>query len=215
MNQRDFQKMRREYMQQAFDEKDAASNPFEQFTLWFNEAQEKQIDMPNAMSLATASKNCKPSLRTVLLKEYDEKGFIFFTNYESTKAQDIESNPQASILFYWSIFDRQIRIEGEILRVNREDSESYFKSRPIDSQISASISPQSHVVKSRGFLEENFAKKKIKIESGEELSMPENWGGYCLLPKYFEFWKGRENRLHDRIIYKMTNKQWEINRLAP
>lgn len=215
MSQKDFEKMRREYSQQAFDEKDASANPFEQFSYWFQQAQSQVIDMPNTMTLATASALGKPSLRMVLLKHYDEHGFVFFTNYQSAKAQHIETNPQASILFYWSIFDRQIRIEGKIVRVSREDSETYFKSRPIDSQISALISHQSHEIKNRAILEADFLKKKNEIESGGTLTLPDNWGGYCLAPDYFEFWQGRENRLHDRIVYQKQNDKWKIKRLAP
>jgi pyridoxamine-phosphate oxidase len=215
MNKNDFQAMRREYMQTAFDEKDAADNPFLQFKQWFDKAEQQPVDMPNAMTLATATSKGKPSLRTVLLKEYDEQGFVFFTNYQSSKAQDLETNPQASLLFYWQIFDRQIRIEGTVKRVSREDSENYFKSRPIDSQISAIISNQSTEVESRLFLENRFTEVKNKSDSGIEITTPENWGGYCLVPNYFEFWQGKENRLHDRIVYSELNGTWKIKRLAP
>jgi len=215
MKHSDFQNIRREFTQHAFDEKDAAPSPFEQFANWYQQAQDQGIDMPNAMILATASTQGKPSLRTVLLKQFDEQGFVFFTNYQSSKAHNLENNPQASLLFYWSIFDRQIRIEGKTLRTNREDSEIYFKSRPIDSQISATISPQSQEIKNRAVLESDFAKKKIEVESGLDLTLPDNWGGYCLVPEYFEFWQGRENRLHDRIVYQKQNDKWKIKRIAP
>lgn len=215
MKQNDFQAMRREYMQHAFDEKDVAANPFEQFSRWFQEAQEKQIDMPNAMTLASASLSGKPSVRTVLMKQFDDHGFVFFTNYQSAKAQNLNENPFAALLFYWPIFDRQIRIEGHIERVSKQDSEEYFKSRPIDSQISASISPQSHVVANRQELENNFANKKLEVEAGKELTLPEHWGGYLLKPNRFEFWQGRENRLHDRLVYEHENGLWLVKRLAP
>lgn len=215
MKYNDFQAMRREYTQKNFDEKDVANNPLTQFSKWFSEAEAKAVDMPNAMTLATASSSGKPSARTVLMKQYDENGFVFFTNYNSAKANDLSENPNAALLFYWSLFDRQVRIEGSIERISREESEKYFKSRPIDSQISASISPQSQVIGNRQVLENNFNNKKQQVSAGGELPLPANWGGYCLKPNYFEFWQGRENRLHDRLVYESQNGLWKLKRLAP
>lgn len=215
MKHEEFQNMRREYIHKPFEEKDAAQDPIQQFKSWLDLAVEKVLDMPNAMTLATVSSNGEPSARIVLLKHYDEQGFEFYTNYTSQKGQDLDKNPKASLLFYWSLFDRQIRISGEVERVSAEESNSYFKSRPLDSQISASISSQSHLVESREALEESFAAKKAQVDAGEAIETPITWGGYRLKPSHFEFWQGRENRLHDRLVYEKEADKWLITRLAP
>jgi len=198
----------------SFSEKTIDKDPFVQFNKWFSDIIRADIGWPEAMSLATVSSDGKPSIRTVLLKEIDDTGFIFFTNYKSKKANDLKTNPGASLLFYWKELERQVRIEGVIEKVSREKSEEYFHSRPRDSQIGAWISMQSTVIPDRKTLDEKFNEFKQKIGSNE-VSLPEFWGGYKLLPDYFEFWQGRENRLHDRICYKLENGEWEIFRLAP
>lgn len=215
MNQDFFQQLRREYSQQAFDEKDLATNPFKQFSSWFAQVHAHELDMPNAMTLATVSSKGEPSVRTVLLKSVDEKGFVFFSNYQSLKAQCLEHNPSASLLFFWSAFDRQVRVQGVVEKISLSESEDYFHSRPLDSQISASISPQSHVIESRQYLEAKFNQVKQNLKEEQRLPLPNNWGGYRVIPHYFEFWQGRENRLHDRLVYEKRNENWHIKRLAP
>jgi pyridoxamine-phosphate oxidase len=209
----EFQALRREYIQKVFSEEEASLNPLEQFGNWFDEAKDKSLDMPNAMTLSTVSASGQPSSRVVLLKHYDEEGFRFFTNYDSRKSQDMLSNPKISLLFYWSLFDRQVRIEGEVTKTSREESESYFKSRPLDSQISAVISAQSSVVPDRHLLEKAFEEKKST--PGDSVDLPDNWGGFIVKVKHYEFWQGRENRLHDRLVYEQDGTTWKRRRLAP
>ena len=215
MTPEELQKLRREYIQKPFNEDELAESPFVQFESWFKQAQEKQLDMPNAMTLATVSESGQPQARVVLLKEFSEAGFTFFTNYQSAKGKALASNTKASLLFYWNLFDRQIRIEGDISKVSKEESENYFHSRPIESQISASVSPQSNEVPNRNFLEDAYQKASSELTLGENLELPENWGGFILKPNYFEFWQGRENRLHDRLCYRLENSGWSIFRVAP
>ena len=215
MKRDQFQQMRREYIHQAFQESDAAEDPLMQFQRWFEQAIDNVVDLPNAMTLATVSAEGVPSARVVLLKHYDQKGFQFFTNYESNKGKDLKQNPRASLLFYWSLFDRQIRIQGSVEKMSRAASVSYFESRPIDSQISAAISAQSHQVPNREALEKKFAACRQAINEGKTLETPHTWGGYCLKPTQFEFWQGRENRLHDRLAYSQQDGKWKITRLAP
>ncbi len=215
MNQDFFQQLRREYSQKPFDEKDLASSPFKQFAHWFEQVLKEGLDMPNAMTLATVSNKGEPTARTVLLKSFDEAGFVFFTNYQSLKAQCLSQNPQASLLFYWSALDRQVRIQGKVEKTSGKESESYFHTRPLESQISASISPQSEVIDSRQKLEETFSQFKEQLASKEHAPLPDNWGGYRVIPHYFEFWQGRENRLHDRLVYEKKNENWLVKRLAP
>ncbi len=215
MDTKEFEKLRREYMQQGLNEHHLAATPIEQFGAWFNDARKQHLDMPNAMTLATVSPAGTPEARTVLLKSFDETGFVFFTNYDSAKARAIEHQPRVALLFFWSLFDRQIRIEGSIQKLDEQASQAYFDTRPLDSQISAIISHQSERVESREFLQTAFQQKKQKIEQGEALEKPANWGGYHITPDYFEFWQGRENRLHDRLVYKKNNSRWDIYRLAP
>lgn len=214
-NYEQFQSMRREYIQQAFTEEDAHSNPVQQFKKWFDLANQKLVDLPNAMTLSTASSTGQASSRMVLLKHYDEEGFNFFTNYESQKAKDLDGNPQVALLFYWSLFDRQVRLEGHVAKVSREESENYFSSRPRDSQIAAMSSAQSSVAESRGSLEKDFIEKKSELSDEVEINCPDNWGGYRVKVARFEFWQGRENRLHDRLVYERKEGQWKIQRLAP
>lgn len=207
--------LRRNYARQKFDEQDAAADPFEQFEKWFTEARESQILEPNAMFLATANHRRQPSVRTVLLKDFDQRGFVFYTNYESRKSQELAENPQAALLFNWLELERQIRIEGKVEKVGAEESEKYFQSRPKGSQIGAWASPQSQVIASREILEKNVAAFATQFEKEEKLPLPDFWGGFRLVPTNFEFWQGRESRLHDRIRYSKSRKNWQKERLAP
>ncbi len=206
--------IRHDYSQRTLDAETAKSNPYEQFEIWLAEAIENNIFEPNAMVLATASKNGKPSARIVLLRGFGADGFTFYTNYDSRKAFEIEENPQASLLFYWAEIERQVRIEGTMSRAGEEVSDRYFASRPRESQIGAWVSPQSKVIENRDFLERKFAELAEKWETNQ-ITRPPNWGGYILRPDAFEFWQGRDNRLHDRLFYAKTENGWEARRLAP
>ena len=189
-------------------------NPFDQFSHWFNELLKSNVKEPNAMILATASSEGIPSVRTVLLKKFDEEGFVFYTNYESHKAADLSENPNAEILFMWLELERQVRIKGKVEKVSEKESEEYFHSRPTNSQIGAWASKQSSVIPDRVFLEEKFQETAEKYKDGV-IPLPPFWGGYRLKPVGFEFWQGRESRLHDRISYRKKNNTWEIVRLSP
>ncbi|MFT4644425.1 MAG: pyridoxamine 5'-phosphate oxidase [Planctomycetota bacterium] len=202
---------RKSYTKFQLDESSVDHNPFIQFSTWFKDAVEDGTFEANALILSTVDQNAKPSSRVVLLKQVVEEGFIFFTNYDSRKSQNIQSNNQASILFFWEKFERQIRIEGVIEKIPEEMSLDYFKNRPLASQIGAVVSNQSEIISSRKVLEDKF-KELSKLKS---IDKPNNWGGYILKPNYFEFWQGRANRLHDRIIYLQENNSWNIKRLAP
>jgi len=209
--------LRRQYTQCGLKESDLCGCPFEQFRLWFEDAQHRIKDdffEPNAMALATSNKKGEVSNRVVLLKGFDEKGFRFFTNYESSKAKDLEENPNGSLLFYWPQIERQIRIAGGVVKTDRAVSRQYFDSRPRESRISAVISPQSRPVENRQVLEEAAAKESEQV-SGGEIELPDYWGGYRVTPTLFEFWQGRENRLHDRLQYTSCDGRWEIQRLGP
>jgi pyridoxamine 5'-phosphate oxidase len=189
-------------------------NPFEQFSNWYKLADDAGFIHPDAMTLATADKNGKPSARIVLLKSFDEKGFVFFTNYESRKGNELEVNPYASLVFYWDKIDKQVRIEGSIEKISEKESEEYYHNRPQGSQIGALASPQSKVIKDREYLDEKFSELSRKYE-GKEIPLPENWGGYRVKPFYFEFWQSRDNRLHDRICFTRERDSWKLERLAP
>lgn len=209
MDLRDF---RQNYTKGELLENLVHPHPIEQFKRWFTEAMEAKIIEPNAMTLSTASDN-QVSSRIVLLKSVGE-GFTFFTNYSSKKGMDLSKNPQASLLFFWPELQRQIRIEGMVVKIATVDSKNYFKSRPLESQLGANVSAQSSVINSREELEKSYANLAKEFE-GKEVPMPENWGGYELIPSYFEFWQGRPSRLHDRIAYQKVQTDWEIFRLAP
>lgn len=207
--------LRRNYALQKFDESDATADPFEQFEKWFSEARSSQILEPNAMFLATAGRRRQPSVRTVLLKEFDGQGFVFFTNYDSRKSRELSENPRAALLFNWLELERQIRIEGRVEKIGAEESEKYFQSRPRGSQIGAWASPQSQVIDSREFLEKNVAALERQFSEKSVLPVPPFWGGWRVVPQVFEFWQGRESRLHDRIRYSKLKKTWKKERLAP
>ncbi len=190
-------------------------NPIRQFETWFAEVRAAGVSDQDAisMTLATAGKSCQPSARIVLLKSFDDRGFVFFTNYQSRKAKELAENPRASLLFYWSLLWRQVRIEGSIEKVSPSESEEYFQSRPIGSRVGAWASNQSEVVDSREALEERFA--ELEKRFGDAVPKPEHWGGYRLRPDSIEFWQGRDNRLHDRLRYSRHEDGWRIDRLAP
>lgn len=207
--------MRKEYSEKPLHKEDLHVNPFKQFEVWFNDAIDTHIVEPNAMSLATVNSLGCPSIRTVLLKLYDEQGFIFFSNYQSHKAKDIAHNPNVALHFAWLDLQRQLRIEGEVEKVSTAESLAYFLSRPRGSQLGAWASNQSEIVGSRSLLESKFFELKQKFAKGE-VPLPDFWGGYRVKPKRFEFWQGGKDRLHDRFAYeKNTQNEWEISRLAP
>ncbi|HMQ68707.1 MAG TPA: pyridoxamine 5'-phosphate oxidase [Ignavibacteria bacterium] len=191
-----------------------SKDPFTLFQEWFDKALESDPSEANAMSLATSTKDGKPSVRTVLLKGFDKNGFLFFTNYHSRKGKELEENPYASLLFFWRSLERQIRISGKTEKVSREDSEIYFHSRPYDSQIAALCSDQSSVIPDRKYLDEKFISLKEKF-NGNEIPLPAFWGGFRLIPDNMEFWQGRQNRLHDRILFTKENNNWKTARLSP
>ncbi len=188
-------------------------NPFKQFTKWYNVVLYSGIKEPSAMTLSTASKEGVPSSRTVLLKGYDETGFLFFTNYESRKGRELIQNPVAELLFYWMNLDRQVRIFGKVEKTRKEESEKYFITRPLQSRIGAWASKQSEIISNREYLEKRFAEFEEKFK--DDIPLPSNWGGFRLIPQRFEFWQGRVSRLHDRICYIKKKNEWEIVRLSP
>lgn len=205
--------IRKEYSLKVLDNQHINSNPFEQFKTWFQEAIESQVLEPNAMHLSTVSPSGKPSGRIVLLKGID-KGFLFFTNYDSRKGKDLIHNPFASLTFFWAELERQVRIEGHVEKIKPEASTEYFNSRPFESRIGAIASPQSQLIENREVLEHKYAEIWQRYE-GDEPPKPENWGGFRLIPDVFEFWQGRKSRLHDRLRYKPSEDSWKIERLAP
>lgn len=205
--------LRRTWSSRKLDESSVCNNPVDQFNLWMQEAIKAEILDPNAMTLATSDKDGKPSARIVLLKGIDEKGLVFFTNYGSKKSGDLLDNPKAAVVFFWKELERQLRVMGNVVKVSREESESYFKSRPYESKIGAWASKQSTIVPDRNYLEEKFDEAKKKFPS--DVPLPEFWGGFRIIPERFEFWQGRENRMHDRVVYQKKNNDWEIVRLAP
>lgn len=206
--------LRRDYSLAGLAEKDLARDPFRQFEKWFGEADAAKIAEPNAMVLSTAGRDGRPSSRTVLLKGLDGRGFLFFSNYESRKGRDLEANPRASLLFPWIGMERQVIAEGAVARVPREESETYFHSRPRLSQLAAWASAQSSVVANRTVLEQSM--KAVEANhAGREVPLPPAWGGYRLAPETVEFWQGRRGRLHDRLRYRRTADGWVVERLAP
>ena len=208
-------RLRKEYTRAGLTEADAASDPIEQFRSWFDEALAAGLHEPNAMTLATATPEGRPSARVVLLKGFDERGFVFYTNYEGRKGGELEANPYCSLVFYWGELERQVRVEGRASRVSEEDSDEYFGSRPRGSQLGAWASEQSRPVEGRGALEERLRGLEAEYEE-REVPRPSFWGGYRVEPEVIEFWQGRENRLHDRLVYRRSdNGEWGRERLQP
>jgi len=195
---------------------DLNNNPFIQFEIWLNKAYEVAVKEPNAMCLATVNSNGQPSARMVLLRGFSEDGFVFYTNYLSKKGKTISTNNKAALLFFWDDLQQQIRIEGSCEKVSNEQSNSYFQSRPFESRVASSISPQSEIIKNRNFLQDKFDKTHSEATRKSEIERPQHWGGYILKPYLYEFWQGRKSRLHDRFQYTKTgNSEWLIERLAP
>ena len=199
---------------EGLDEKTIDRDPIKQFQLWFNDAVAAKLPLPDAMTLATATPDGKPSARMVLLKQVDHDGFVFYTNYRSAKAEQLDANPFAALVFYWATLDRQVRIEGSVVRTSEQESREYFRTRPRESQIGAWASAQSQAINGRDVLEQR-ARELEALYLDREVDCPEHWGGYRLKPERIEFWKSRIGRLHDRILYQRSGAGWTITRLAP
>jgi pyridoxamine 5'-phosphate oxidase len=214
MNSDDLARLRKEYSRQALSETEVDLNPFVQFQRWFQEAVSSLVPEPNAMALATATDDAKPSVRMVLLKGYSDRGFVFYTNYEGRKSSELLANPQAALLFFWGELERQIRIEGIVEKTSRHESEEYFNTRPLESRLGAWASKQSEVIPGRSDLEKKVSDLK-EIYANRDVPVPPFWGGFRLQPEAFEFWQGRENRLHDRIRYSLQGGVWVVERLSP
>jgi len=213
--QKNIADIRRDYSHKSLSENNVDTNAIKQFEKWWDEAVSSKIDEVNAMTLATASIDALPSARIVLLKEFNNHGFVFFTNYESYKAQQLAENPKACLVFFWKELERQVRITGLIQKINSQQSDDYFQSRPESSRIGAWASPQSRVIESRDWLDEKFNELVNKME-GTKINRPPHWGGYIVKPVVIEFWQGRPSRLHDRIQYTLDESgNWKIERLAP
>jgi pyridoxamine 5'-phosphate oxidase len=206
--------MRREYAREGLAEADVDADPVVQFGRWFGQAESAGLLEPTAMALATATPDGRPSARMVLLRGFDERGFCFYTNYESRKGGELAANPRAALVFWWGELERQVRIEGLVERTSRSESEAYFHTRPPGSQLSAAASPQSQVIDGRAVLEERVARLATGHRDGE-VPLPGFWGGYRLVHEVMEFWQGRPNRLHDRLRYRRAGDRWRIERLAP
>ena len=210
----DISSLRAKYTTRNLEIDDLNKNPFKQFELWFNDALNAKLCEPNAFCLCTVGADMMPSVRTVLLKTFDENGFVFFTNYKSNKAKQIEENPKVAMLFPWLVLERQVKIEGYIEKISTTQSLKYFLSRPKGSQIGAWVSHQSEIISSRSLLEQKFDEMKKKFVNGE-VPFPSFWGGYIIKPTKIEFWQGGDNRLHDRFLYEQKGDSWTICRLAP
>ncbi len=207
--------LRKDYTLQGLSETDANPNPFIQFQIWFQQALAAQLPEPNAMTIATATPDGKPTARMVLLKDFDERGFVFFTNYNSQKGQQIAKNPQAALVFWWAELERQVRITGRVEKVSEQESDEYFQSRPFNSRLGAWASHQSEVIGSREELEQRFQQLQAKYKN-QEVPRPPYWGGFRVIPSEIEFWQGRPSRLHDRLLYiRLQDGSWKIQRLSP
>ncbi len=207
-------RLRREHLLKGIREEELDPNPFSQFQRWLQEAMNAPFLEPTAMTLATATTDGKPSARMVLLKKVDDRGLVFFTNFESRKGDELTQNPNAALLFFWDALERQVRIEGNVERTSEDESREYFNQRPFASRIAATVSHQSTVVANRAELEQRFNDLKAKYE-GNDVPLPPFWGGFRVIPHAFEFWQGRENRLHDRFRYSKKDSAWVIERLSP
>lgn len=212
--------LRREYMRAGLNVADVRADPFEQFEVWFEQALSAGVAEPNAMTLATATPDGRPSARIVLLKGFDARGFVFYTNYRSRKGEELAQNPWAALVFWWEPLERQVRIEGRVEPAAPEESDRYFRSRPRGSRLGAWASPQSQPIPSREMLELRLREVEVRYGEGEEVPRPSHWGGYRLRPVRVEFWQGRPSRLHDRICYRRSDEaqdggDWHIERIAP
>nr|WP_243147622.1 pyridoxamine 5'-phosphate oxidase [Scytonema sp. UIC 10036] len=215
MIDRNITDLRKDYTLQGLSETDVDSNPFIQFKRWFDQAIAAQLVEPNAMTLATTTREGKPSARMVLLKGFDERGFVFFTNYNSQKGQELAENPQASLVFWWAELERQIRISGRVEKISDAESDEYFYSRPLNSRLGAWASNQSEAIESRAVLEQRLQELQAKYQN-QDVPRPQHWGGLRTIPIEIEFWQGRPNRLHDRLRYtRLNDGSWKIERLSP
>ena len=210
------EELREDYRMATLDEANCDSNPIAQFARWFNEAKAARLKEPNAMSLATATLAGRPSARIVLLKEFGDAGFFFYTNYGSQKGRECETNPQVALNFHWAELERQVRIEGTVSRVSPDKSEAYFRSRPRGSRLGAWVSNQSELIENRMILERRLSEIETRFAGSEDIPPPPYWGGYSVHPERIEFWQGRPSRLHDRILYKReSDEAWIVGRLSP
>jgi len=207
--------IRKDYTKASLDISSIDKNPIVQFEKWFKEAMDSKVPEPNAMNLATISETGRPTSRIVLLKGIQEDQFLFYTNYQSQKGKELDSNPECALNFFWPELERQVRIEGIAQRVDEQLSDAYFQSRPRASQIGAWASPQSTIIKDRQLLEERVTEIEKRFEGQTKLPRPKQWGGFAISPFEIEFWQGRSSRLHDRLIYTKVDNEWAINRLAP
>jgi pyridoxamine 5'-phosphate oxidase len=206
--------LRRDYQLGTLDESTVDPDPFNQFQAWLTAAIAADLIEANAMIVATAASDGTPSVRTVLLKDFSHNGFVFTTSYDSQKGQELATNPDTALLFYWPALERQVRITGTATRITSQESEEFFSRRPVESRISAAISPQSKVIPNRAWLEEKT--REVRASLGDQPpARPESWGGYRITPRHFEFWQGRRDRLHDRVSYRLEDSSWIIERLAP
>ncbi len=213
--QQQIQQLRKEYQDAGLEKSEMAADPFTQFGAWFDTAVSAGIKEPNGMAVSTVSANGHPSTRIVLLKHYDERGFVFFTNYHSRKGREIEINPYGAMTFWWVDLERQVRIEGMLEKVSPAESDAYYNSRPRGSRLGAWVSPQSQIIDDREVLNGRQQQVEAQFPVDQPVPRPEHWGGYRLVPETIEFWQGRPNRLHDRLRYVRGDGNWEIERLAP